>query len=282
MTSSEADLSTMTAAYFDRIGYTGPTTPSLDTLTGLVAAHVRHIPFENLDPLTGTPVADLDRESLHDKLVGRRRGGFCYEHNGLFRHVLLDLGFAVDQLAGRVVWMKEPGPLPAETHQLLSVRVPGQDGSWLVDVGFGGQTPTAPLRFEVGTQQPTDLEPFRITLSDDGLFHVMESKVGGRWQPLYLFTDRARPPVDSVVGSWFASTNPSAPFPNALMVCLIVDDTRWNLNNRHLAVYHADGTREKRELASAAEVLDLLGSRFGIDLAGIEGIEERVAQVVDS
>src|SRR4051812_27245840 len=85
-------------AYFDRICHTGVGTPTLATLTDLVAAHNRSIPFENLDPLLGIPVADLSPAALADKLVHRRRGGYCYEHNGLMRHVLQQLGFGADQL----------------------------------------------------------------------------------------------------------------------------------------------------------------------------------------
>src|ERR1700712_5878707 len=90
--------------YFTRIDYTGPADLTLETLQALVTAHVEHIPFENLDPLMGIPVADLGAEALIDKMVGRSRGGYCYEHNGLLGYVLADLGFEVERLAGRVGW----------------------------------------------------------------------------------------------------------------------------------------------------------------------------------
>jgi arylamine N-acetyltransferase len=138
------------AAYFDRIGYRGPAEPTVETVQTLVAAHNRSIPFENLDPLLGIPVADLGAAALAHKLVSRRRGGYCYEHNGLMGYVLEELGFGVERLAGRVVRMHPDGPLPAETHQVLSVTVPGVDGPLLVDVGFGGQTLTSPIRLEAG------------------------------------------------------------------------------------------------------------------------------------
>ncbi|WAC55690.1 arylamine N-acetyltransferase family protein [Gordonia sp. SL306] len=268
-------------AYLRRIGYSGDRTPSLPNLAGLVAAHVRRIPFENLDPLTGTAVERLDAESLQDKLVRRRRGGFCYEHNGLFRHVLDALGYRVDPLAGRVVWMKEPGPLPAETHQLLAVEIPGDPQPYLVDVGFGGQTPTAPLRFTMDEPQNTDLEPFRISAGPDDRFRTMESMVGGRWHPLYLFGPRPRPEIDSVVGSWFASTHPGSHFRTGLSACMIVDDARWNLRGRDLAIHRPDGSGEKRALATTHDVLDLLVDTFGIDISGIAGLEARIGAVLD-
>jgi len=150
------------AAYFGRIGYQGPAEPTVETVYDLVAAHNWSIPFENLDPLLGIPVADLSAAALSDKLVHRRRGGYCYEHNGLMGYVLDELGFGVERLAGRVVWMNPDGPLPAQTHQVLSVTVPGVDGPLLVDVGFGGQTLTSPIRLEAGPVQETRHEPYRI------------------------------------------------------------------------------------------------------------------------
>jgi len=76
------------AAYFDRIGYEGTAEPTVETVHALVAAHNQSIPFESLDPLLGIPVADLSVAALTDKLVHRRRGGYCYEHNGLMGYVL--------------------------------------------------------------------------------------------------------------------------------------------------------------------------------------------------
>ena len=132
------------AAYFGRIGYRGPAERTVETVHALVAAHNGSIPFENLDPLLGIPVADLGAAALADKLVRRRRGGYCYEHNGLMGYVLDALGFGVERLAGRVVWMNPDGPLPAQTHQVLSVTVPGVDGPLLVDVAdsTGGRPST--------------------------------------------------------------------------------------------------------------------------------------------
>ena len=141
--SADVDL----AGYFDRIGYAGQAEPTLEMLHALVAAHNRSIPFENLDPLMGIPVADLGPAALTDKLVRRRRGGYCYEQNGLMGYVLAELGFGAQRLAGRVVWMNPNPTLPVQTHQVLSVAVPGVDDRFLVDVGFGGP----PLR---GTRRP--------------------------------------------------------------------------------------------------------------------------------
>ena len=173
------------AAYFRRVGYTGPAAPTLETLQALVTAHNGAIPFENLDPVMGIPVADLGQDALFDKLVHRRRGGYCYEQNGVLGYVLAELGFGVQRLGGRVVWMNTSGELPAQTHEALAVTVPGAPGPWLVDVGFGGQTLSSPIRLEVDTVQTTRHEPYRIR--SDGDVYLLEAEVRGEWQTLYMF-----------------------------------------------------------------------------------------------
>jgi arylamine N-acetyltransferase len=270
------------AGYFDRVGYPGAAEPTVETLHALVAAHNRSIPFENLDPLMGIPVADLSAAALTDKLVQRRRGGYCYEQNGLMGYVLAELGFGVERLSGRVVWMNPDGPLPAQTHQVLSVTVPGVEGRFLVDVGFGGQTLTSPIRLEAGPVQQTRHEPYRLREHGEGL--LLEAEIRGEWQPLYTFTARPQPQIDLEVGSWYVSTHPKSVFVVGLSAALATDDARWNLRGRHLAIHHA-GDTERIRFDTAAEVLDALTNRFGIDLADLgdrADVEARVAEVLDS
>jgi len=270
------------AAYFDRIGYRGPAEPTVDTVHELVAAHNGSIPFENLDSLVGIPVADLSAAALTYKLVHHRRGGYCYEHNGLMGYALEALGFGVERLAGRVVWMNPDGPLPAQTHQVLSVTVPGADGPLLVDVGFGGQTLTSPIRLEPGPVQETRHEPYRIR--DRGDSYQLEAEINGEWQPLYMFNTRPQPRIDLEVGSWYVSTHPNSFFVTGLTAALVTDDARWNMRGRNLAI-HSGGETEKIRLETASEVLETLADRFGIDMADLGDrvdVEARVNEVLDS
>jgi arylamine N-acetyltransferase len=270
------------AGYFDRIGYCGSAEPTVETVHALVAAHNGAIPFENLDPLLGIPVADLSAAALTDKLVHRRRGGYCYEQNGLMGYVLEALGFGVERLAGRVVWMNPDGPLPAQTHQVLSVTVPGVDGPLLVDVGFGGQTLTSPIRLAGGTVQATRHEPYRIQKRGDGL--QLEAEIRGHWQPLYTFTTRPQPRIDLEVGSWYVSTYPNSFFVTGLTAALVTDDARYNLRGRNLAIHRSAGTEQIR-FDTAAAVLDTLTGRFGIDLEDLgdrADVEARISEVLDS
>jgi arylamine N-acetyltransferase len=269
--------------YFDRINYRGAAEPNLDVLRGLVTAHTRTIPFENLDPMMGVPVDDLSPEALADKLVHRRRGGYCYEQNGLMGYALAQVGFRVRRLAGRVIWMVPPdAPVPAQTHTVLAVSFPGSQGSYLVDVGFGGQTPTAPIRIETGSVQQTALEPYRLEDRGDGL--VLQALIRGEWVALYEFVTRTAPEIDLKVGSWFVSTHPSSHFVTGLMVARVIDDARVNLAGRELTVHRA-GASEKIRLDDAAAVVDTLRDRFGINVAdaGERGaLEARIATLLET
>lgn len=270
------------AAYLARIGHAGPTDPTPDVLHAIVAAHGRTIPFENLDPLLGVPVDDLSPDALADKLVDRRRGGYCYEHNGLLGYVLDALGYDVQRLAGRVVWMAPPdAPLPAMTHNVLSVTVSGGDAPFLVDVGFGGHTLPSPIRLEVGPVQQTRIEPYRIVARGDDL--VLEALVRDEWQALYAFGTRPQPRIDLEVGSWYVSTHPRSVFVVGLSAALVTDDARYNLRGRNLAIHRREGS-EKIRFDTAAQVVDALRDRFGIDVDDLGDrsvVEARVAQVLD-
>ncbi len=268
------------AGYLERIGYRGSADPNLETLQELITAHTRSIAFENLDPLLGVPVDDLGPEALIDKLVHRSRGGYCYEHNGLMGYVLAELGFGVRRFAARVVWTNPPSaPVPSQTHTLLGVAPPGAPQLFLVDVGFGGQAPTSPLRLETGSVQQTTHEPYRLQARGDIL--VLQAEIRGEWQSLYEFATRTAPPIDLRVGSWYVSTHPSSHFVTSLMASLVTADGRCNLSGRHLAI-HRDGGTEKIELPNAAAIVDALTDRFGVNVADTgerATLEARIAAV---
>jgi arylamine N-acetyltransferase len=260
-----ADMTLDLASYFERIDYHGDADPTPDVLQDLITAHVQTIPFENLDPLLGVPIDDLSPEALADKLVRRRRGGYCYEHNGLMGYVLEAVGFAVSRFKARVVWTVPAGaPITSQTHTLLAVTLPGDRQPYLVDVGFGGQTPTSPLQLESRDVQQTTLEPYRLQDRGDGL--LLQALVRGEWASLYEFATRPAPPIDLKVGSWYVSTHPSSHFVTSLMACLVTADGRCNLSDRNLAI-HRGGATEKIRLDDASAVVDVLADRFGINVA---------------
>jgi N-hydroxyarylamine O-acetyltransferase len=199
------------AAYFARIGHSGPAEPTLAVLRDLHALHPAAIAFEGLDPFLGRPVP-LDPAAVRAKLVQGHRGGYCHEQNALFHDVLAAIGFSVTAVGGRVVWMT-PGRDAPLTHRLTLVDLP--EGRFLADVGFGGQTPTAPLRLDPGPEQVTTHGTYRLA-RDGGMFET-QMRVGERWEPMYRFTPAPQSPADFEMANWFTSAHPGGRFVRNLV-----------------------------------------------------------------
>jgi len=245
-------------AYFARIGYRGPRTPTLATLRALHELHPAAIAFEAMDVLLGRGI-DLDPAAVDAKLIGRKRGGYCHEHNGLFKRVLETLGFEVENLIARVVWMVPPGtPLP-RGHAALRVMV--EDEPWLADVGFGGCVPTAPLRLATREPQATQHECFRLVPSSDG--YMLEALRGDTWLPMYDLVDKPQLDADLVMMNWFTSTHPGSPFRRFLMAARTAPEARYGLRDNRLTVRTADGHTEHRAL-NADEIEQVLKGIFGL------------------
>lgn len=248
-------------AYFRRIGYSGPRAPTLETLRGLHLRHPLAITFENLDPFLRRPVP-LDLPSLETKLVHRRRGGYCFEHNLLFKHVLDALGFQVTGLAARVLWNQPEGVILPRTHMLLRVALDGQD--YIADVGFGGQTLTAPMRLIAGIEQATPHESFRLVAEGDRF--LMQVLIGGEWKSLHRFDLQEQTMADYEMANWFVSTHPQSRFVNNLTVARPAADRRYALLNTEFSVHGLDGRSEHRKLSGTREIRQVLQEVFDLTL----------------
>jgi N-hydroxyarylamine O-acetyltransferase len=249
-------------AYFHRIGYDGPREPTLAVLRALHARHPRAIPFENLDVLLNRPVK-VDLASVQAKLVGARRGGYCFEHNGLFSAVLKALGFSVVDLAARVQWGRPKGLVGPRTHRVL--RVETEAGPFQTDVGFGGVTQLAPLRPVAGLEQDTGDGLFRFVAVRDAL--QLQYRLPSGWAPVYQLEPTPQVPVDYELANWFVSTHPDSPFVGHLMAAWVGEDRRYALFDNALSVYRRDGGIEKRVL-DAAELEALMHDTFGLARPG--------------
>jgi N-hydroxyarylamine O-acetyltransferase len=248
-------------AYFERIGYAGPRSVSVDTLAAMHLHHPRAIPFENLNPFLGWPVR-LDAPSLQQKLVRDGRGGYCYEHNLLFSHVLDQLGFRVRWLAARVLWNVPEGTVRPRSHMLLLIDLDNR--RYVADVGFGGLTLTAPLRLQVDIEQSTPHERFRLIASGDGF--VMQAKCGDSWRSLYEFDLQEQLLSDYEVVNWYLCNNPSSHFVTGLIAARPARGCRYALRGNELTVYHVNGGTERRLLTGAEELRASLKELFHVAL----------------
>jgi len=224
-------------AYFTRIGYDGPRTPTLETLAGLHFRHPQAIPFENLDPLLKRPIS-LTGPVLESKLLRARRGGWCFEQNLLLCEVLRSLGFQVTGLAARVMLNVAEGVVRARSHMLL--KIDGLDGGpHIADVGFGGLTLTGPVRLVPDLEQPTPHEVFRLLRG--GSDFVLQAAVRGEWKALYSFDLQPQLLVDYEVLNWHLSTHPESPFVNNLMAARVTPERRYGLFNNKLSIHALRG-----------------------------------------
>ena len=249
------------AAYFARIGYAGSTTPSLAVLGDIAAHHLRAIPFESLGPFLGHGV-DISPEGIFAKLVRSRRGGYCFEHNGLFHDVLATLGFRITPLAGRPIWgLPTDTPPRPLTHRMAEIDIGGD--IYLADVGFGGQSPTAPLRLAPHAEQVTSHGIYRFLPHGEGFELQMHTSAG--FAGLYRFTRAPQVAADYELGNWYTSSYPQGRFTQNLIAAIATDQGRWTLMNRHVGFRRLDGTAEEREVRSASELEGLLRTTFRID-----------------
>lgn len=255
-------------AYAERIGYRGNRTATAESLEGIVLAHALRIPFENLDIHLGNPI-DLEPARVFDKLVARRRGGYCFEQNGLLLEMLRAIGFTVRPLAARAfsaATLEKP-----RAHMLLLVDVGAR--TFLADVGFANANPLAPLPFEPGLERTVHGETYRIgEIAWDGkalgappAFDLEVKTATGEWKSLYRLSLEEQRHVDFVMASWFCATHPDSPFVRRKVVALPEVGTRRCLVDRELEVRRG-GQSEKRTIDGEDAYRAALREIFTIDL----------------
>lgn len=242
-------------AYLDRVGCA-----SSDDLATLHRAHVDAIPFENLDVVLGRGI-DTDLEGVQDKLVRRRRGGYCYEHATLFGAALERLGYPVLRLLARV---GGDGVVPtARTHMLLAVEAEG--ARWMADVGFGSGVLT-PIPWRPDAEEKQGEWTVGLQLGSDGeTWEQWDRAPDGSRRVLHRTTEEPVHASDVVVANHYTSTLPTSPFVTQVVAIRKDEHVRHTLRDRQLTVARPDGTEEARTL-SRDEVVDVLGEVFGVAL----------------
>jgi N-hydroxyarylamine O-acetyltransferase len=244
-------------AYLQRIGYNGPRTPNAETLLNLHRAHMLSVPFENLDIHLGRPIV-LDERLFCEKIVRRRRGGFCYELNGLFAVLLKKLGFNVTLLSARVL---DNGQLGAEfDHLVLLVQL---EARWLADVGFGDSF-VEPLRLDDPGDQLQDRGAYRLTRNGDQ-WTMLRQLPGEDWKPQYLFTLRPHQLADFAGMCHYHQTSPKSPFTRKRVCSRATAEGRVTLSEMRLIITKS-GERQERMLIDQEEYAAALREYFGVDL----------------
>jgi len=247
---------TLLRKYLRRIGARRPGDADVAALRALHRAHLLTVPFENLSIHLSEPISLVEGD-LTDKIVLRRRGGFCYELNGAFALLLEALGFRVRRVAARVFGGGELGP-PFD-HLALVVSTADGGGPWLADVGFGSHS-TFPLLFENRRDQDDPAGRFLLVDADSGDVDVLKDG-----EPQYRLERRARLLEDFVPTCWWQQTSPQSHFTQGVICSLPTADGRVSLSGRTL-IETADGVRSEQQLGADESVLAAYREYFGIEL----------------
>ncbi|MCC5812689.1 MAG: arylamine N-acetyltransferase [Ectothiorhodospiraceae bacterium] len=248
-------------AYLARIGYHGSTAPNLEALRALQRAHLDAIVFENLDIVTGGEIR-LDLASLQDKLVYRRRGGYCHEQNTLFATVLDRLGFDVTGRSARMLMGDDERELTAVGHTCLNVRIDGTD--WHVDVGVGNTGPREPMPLQDGVEVSHDRWLYRLDRTDAGRWLLRYRRHDG-WFNLYQFSEEPYFRADYEQHNYFVATHPESPFVRRIVAQRNGGDIRYALTDCELKVFRPGELPEKRSIQPAM-MPGLLLDVFGLNL----------------
>jgi N-hydroxyarylamine O-acetyltransferase len=243
-------------AYLRRINYSGPLAPTAETLGRLHEAHLLAVPFENLSIHWGQPIL-LDDEALFDKVVMRRRGGFCYELNGLFAALLRALGFDVVMLSAGVA-TADGGFGPDFDHMALLVTL---EQRWLADVGFGDSFRRPLLLDEEGEQEQAG-RAYRLLKDGDHLI-LAQRDSEGVWEHQYRFTLRPHVYADYAGMCLYHQTSPQSHFTQKPVCTLATPRGRVTLSGMRL-ITTEEGRRQERMLIDDAEYAATLRQYFGI------------------
>jgi N-hydroxyarylamine O-acetyltransferase len=245
------------SALLDRIGISSLPNDPWQRLVVLHQAIPRHVPFENIAILEGKPIV-LTTEAIFEKIVMQRRGGYCFEINGLLLLLLESLGYQVDRLLGRV-WSGS-ATTPALTHMALRVTVDGQQ--YLCDVGFGAATLRAPLRWQFFSPEQQQLDTYRLEPTDNHEVQLSVLKEHG-WKPLYSLLPCCVRAQDYIPANHYTSTHPMSYFTQEPVAALATEQGRVTLRRDRFAIQRGSQRIEK-QINEINELKQILEEHFGL------------------
>ncbi len=244
-------------AYFDRIGYVDGGSDT-ERLIRLHRAHITHIPFEDIDVYNGK-ILDITPAGLEKKLVFDKRGGYCFEMNGLFCEEAKAMGIDIYGVLARVAM--SPGAFGAHSHRMNLATVDGQ--RYICDVGFGGDCFVEPLKLELGLEQPVHGEVYRVMKGEQVQYSVQILRENG-FTDLLGFDDIRAIPADFDMSNFYTNCNPTSGFKNFLMLNRFTETGRYSMFNLALSET-VNGVKTTREV-SWEELPEVLKTCFGLDV----------------
>lgn len=255
-------------AYLERIGYKGAIEPTIDNLRAIHRAHMMSVPFENLDIHVGRWIV-LDEDRLFHKIVNERRGGFCFEQNGLFYAMLREMGYDVIRLEANVCGDDGNYGIPMN-HMALLVTIDGK--RWIADVGFGDSF-TEPLEIDRYDPQQIGEEQFKI--EHDGTVGYYWYLDNSNWEIQYRFFFEAHGLDDYSEACHYMQTSPKTHFTQKRVCSKATPEGRISLSELRL-IERVGGVRNENVVADEDDFETILWDQFGIDLSSAKATANRV------
>lgn len=261
------------ARYLERIGYVGDRTPNAANLAALVRAHRLRVSYETLDLWRGVETS-LDLDVLYDKIVTRRRGGYCFELSGLFAALLRELGYGVQEYAGRWLRNNLQRGVPRRCHRVVCVKT-GTGPTKIVDVGLGLPYLPQPLDVVLNLPQTQGGRVYRV-VRDAELGYVVETmEPDASWLRLFSFDGAPQLPQDFEYAHWWCETHPDSVFRHGFRVFRLTEDGGWkeilgSPRNEDgsfaatLTVHVATGEERRSAISDAAALASVLEAEFGL------------------
>ena len=237
--------------------------PDLAFLGEITRRHAARFAFSSVGPMLGEDLP-LDIESLYRRIIVNRRGGYCFEQNGLLFEMLQELGYEVSLYLGRVIYNQDIHP--GLTHRITLVKIGGD--RYIADVGFGPLGPQHPVSMS-GEASRESFRVFQIEERHPGEFHMQTLK-DGEFYSLYKFELTRYGPADCEVGHFYSHKHPGATFVNHLVVSKIMDGEVRSLRNHEFWITTGSG-EQKHNISDGAQLKLVLDTRFGINVSEAEG-----------
>jgi N-hydroxyarylamine O-acetyltransferase len=248
------------SAYLRRIGFSSVPELNFETLRALQRRHLLTVPYENIDIIRNIPIS-LEINQVFDKVVTRRRGGYCFELNALFAWLLRGLGFHVTDYFARFL-LNEP-EIPMRRHHVLGVSFEDGGEKYLCDVGVGLVIPRTPIKLAEGTVSKQTNETYKLT-KENFLGYVLHELKERSWRPLYSFTEEEQIAADFKVTSFYCEKHPDSIFNKKDMVHIFTENGRKSVDHRELRIFSPEGVTVYTP-QSEKEYEQILKTHFGIE-----------------
>ena len=245
-------------AYLNRIDYRGPLNPHFETLRHLHLAHLLHVPFENLSIHSHEPIV-LNDTALFEKIVTRRRGGFCYELNGLFAALLREVGFEVAMLSAQVASQQREFSGDFD-HMTLMVGLNKE--RWLADVGFGDSF-IEPLTLAINIEDQQRDNRYRIVSDERERLVLERAAIDDDWKPQYRFSLQPYQYPDYAEMCGYHQISSESHFTQQRICSRLTPEGRISLSDMRFIITE-NGVRTERPVKNAQEYSEILRERFGI------------------